>query len=344
MQNANEKTRSQMGRLPIFYSLFLICFVLLCHILFWEFMNSLQLQTRKLLLDQIAIFAIAMLIDLTLGDPPERIEKYYPLVWISRLMYLFDRITRRGRAKREKILGVVYALLTIFSFSLPCLMLPCLPELVYIALGSLIFKMTFTISGLERFGRKVLQADNMDSKRVAVGNMVSRDTSNLDEEHLNSATIESIAENLTDSVISPFFYFIFFGVFGAMVYRVVNTLDAVVGYKTRRYIHFGWFSAKADDVLNYIPERIAVGLLILASNAKLKDVWKTLNTTDGVHLTIVAMSKALNVKLEKIGYYTVGESFGVASTVHISGALRIVKRSTITFAFFCVMLMLILYW
>ncbi len=336
-------TRSQIGGLPMLYSLFLICFVLLCHILFWDFMSSLQLRTRKLLIDQIVIFAIAILIDLTIGDPPEKIERYYPLVWISRLMYLFDRITRRGRARREKVLGVVYALLTISSFSLPCLMLPCLPELVYIVLGSLIFKMTFTIKGLERFGVKAMQADKQESKRAAVGKMVSRDVSDLDDEHLNSATIESVAENLTDSVISPFFYFAFFGVFGAMVYRVVNTLDAVVGYKSRRYIHFGYFSAKADDVLNYIPERIAMGLILLASNAKWKDVWKTVNETEGVHLTIVAMSHALKVKLEKSGYYTVGEGFGVASTVHIARAITIVKRSAITFALFCTVVMAILY-
>ncbi len=97
-------------------------------------------------------------------------------------------------------------------------------------------------------------------------------------------------------------------------------------------------------MLNYIPERIAVGLLILASNAKWKDVRKTVNETEGVHLTIVAMSHALKVKLEKIGYYTVGEGFGVASTVHIARAIRIVKRSTITFAFVCILMRVIFYY
>ncbi|NOR78501.1 MAG: hypothetical protein GQ523_08800, partial [Methanophagales archaeon] len=91
------------------------------------------------------------------------------------------------------------------------------------------------------------------------------------------------------------------------------------------------------------PERIAVGLLLLASKAKLKDVWKTVNETEGVHLTIVAMSHALKVKLEKIGYYTVGEGFGVASVEHIARAIRIVKRSTITFAFVCIVVIAILY-
>ncbi|HID19353.1 MAG TPA: cobalamin biosynthesis protein CobD [Methanophagales archaeon] len=337
------KTPIGNNQVAILYSLFGICLVLLCYILFWDFMSTLQIQ--KLLIDQIVIFAVAILIDLIIGDPPEKIERYYPIVWISRLMYLFDGITRRGDARREKILGVVYALLTISIFSVPCLMLPCLSELVYIVLGSLIFKMTFTVKGLERFGRKALQADNLDAKRAAVGKMVSRNVSVLDDEHLNSATIESIAENLTDSVIAPFFYFILFGVFGAMVYRVINTLDAVVGYKTRRYIHFGWFSAKADDVLNYLPERIAAGLIILVSNAKLKDVWKNVNEIEGVHLTIIAMSYALKVKLEKIGYYAVGdkEGFGVASVEHIARAIRIVKRSTITFAFVCILVMVIFY-
>jgi len=229
----------------------------------------------NLLVDHIFIFIIALLIDLTVGDPSEKREKFYPVVWISRLMYFFDRRTRRGDARKERILGVVYPLLTISIFSLPCLFLLYVPsEFVYVVLGTLIFKMTFTIKGLERFGRNVIDAADLEAKRAAVGKIVSRDVDDLDTEHLDSAAIESVAENLTDSVIAPFFYFALFGVFGAMVYRVINTLDAVVGYKTKRYLHFGWFSAKTDDVLNYIPERIAAGLILLTSNSKWGDLKK----------------------------------------------------------------------
>ena len=259
-------------------------------------------------------------------------------------MYFFDRRTRRGDARKEKILGVVYSLLTISIFSLPCLLLLYVPsEFVYVVLGSLIFKMTFTIKGLERFGRTALEANNLAEKREAVGKIVSRDIETLDEEHLDSAAIESVAENLTDSVIAPFFYFALFGVFGAMVYRVINTLDAVVGYKTKRYLHFGWFSAKADDLLNYVPERIAAGLIMFTSHSNWSDLNKEVNKEGNKHLTIAAMSHALRVKLEKKRHYVVGENFEHASKKHIEGAIRIMKRSSLLFAFVCIVAMIILY-
>jgi len=300
----------------------------------------------NLLLDQIVIFLLAILIDLGVGDPPERIEKFYPVVWISRLMYFFDRRTRRGDARREKILGAVYGMFTISIFSIPCLMLLLIhSELLYVILGALVFKMTFTIKGLERYGRKVMEAENLDAKREAVGKIVSREVADLDDEQLNSAAIESVAENTTDSIIAPLFYFVLFGIFGAMVYRVVNTLDAVVGYKTRRYEHFGWFSAKADDVMNYIPERIAAGLILWLSSSKPGDLGNRGHCYKNkrVHLTIKAMSHGLKVKLEKVGYYTVGEEFEGARSKDIEEAICIAKGSAILFAFICVVVMAVLY-
>jgi len=295
----------------------------------------------NLLLDQIVIFLLALLIDLSIGDPPERIEKFYPIVWISKLMYLFDRITSRGNASRERILGAGYAVLISSVFALPCLLLFLInSEVLYIVFGTLIFKMTFTLRGLERYGHYAMAASNLEAKRVAVGKIVSREVSNLDMKHLDSATVESIAENFTDSVIAPFCYFALFGIFGAMVYRVINTLDAVVGYRNSRYLYFGWFSAKADDVLNYIPERIATGLILVTGKSSLHDVLIAKN----VHLTIVAMSSALRVNLEKIGHYSVcGTDFEDVSAKHIAGAIRIVKRSTFSFCSCYVVAMAILY-
>ncbi|MHC1610576.1 MAG: adenosylcobinamide-phosphate synthase CbiB [Candidatus Methanospirareceae archaeon] len=302
------------------------------------------LQIQSLLVDHILILILAILIDLTVGDPSEKRERFYPIVWISRLMYLFERRTRRGDACKEKVLGVVYSLLTVSIFSIPCLFLLLIPyELVYILLGALIFKMTFTIKGLERYGRNAVETKDLEAKRGAVGKIVSRDVGTLDDEHLNSAVIESVSENLTDSVIAPLFYFLPLGVFGAMVYRVINTLDAVVGYKTERYLHLGWFSAKTDDVLNYIPERIAAGLILLRSDSNWSDLNKEVNKAGNKHLTIVAMSHALHVKLEKKGHYLVGEDFEPASKEHVKEAIKIVKWSSLIFAIGCILALLLLY-
>jgi adenosylcobinamide-phosphate synthase len=295
------------------------------------------------LIDHILILIIALLIDLIVGDPPEKFDKFYPIVWISRLIYFFDRRTKRGDAQKEKMLGVVYPLLILTVFVVPCLMLFLIPsDLLYVVFGTLIFKMTFTIKGLERFGRNARAAPNLETKRDAVRKIVSRDVHNLDNGHLNSAAIESVAENLTDSVIAPFFYFTLFGVCGAMGYRVFNTLDAVVGYKTEEYRHFGWFSAKTDDVLNYIPEWIAAGLILLMNPSNWKS-FRTLNEKKEVHLTIAAMSHALQVTLEKKGHYVVGEQFEPASEEHIDRAIRIMKWSSILFALVCIVVLLLIY-
>lgn len=287
-----------------------------------------------MLLCQIVVLLIATLLDLTVGDPPERFNRFYPIVWISKLARLFDGLTPRKNPSKERFFGVLYPLLMLFIFCLPCLALLALPELLYAILASVIFKMTFAIKGLERYGRGVMDADNLMKKREAVGKIVSRDVSSLDDKHLNSASIESIAENLTDGIISPLFYFSLFGVFGAMFYRVINTLDAVIGYKSRRYADFGWFSAKMDDLMNYIPERIAAGLICLCGKSKLM--------SGEAPLTIVAMSNVLKVRLEKIGYYSVGKCFNDPRVEDIRDATKVMKLCAISFTFISIIFMALL--
>jgi len=93
--------------------------------------------------------------------------------------------------------------------------------------------------------------------------LVSRDTENLSDSDINKAAIETYAENLSDGVIAPLFYLLLFGLCGAFVYKGINTLDSMVGYKNARYEKFGKFSAKLDDVVNYIPSRITAMLIFL---------------------------------------------------------------------------------
>lgn len=103
--------------------------------------------------------------------------------------------------------------------------------------------------------------------------LVSRDTKDLSSSDINKAAIETYGENLSDGVIAPLFYLLFFGVSGLFIYKGVNTLDSMVGYRTDRYEKFGKFSARLDDILNYIPSRITailIGLLFLSKKALLK--------------------------------------------------------------------------
>ena len=116
--------------------------------------------------------------------------------------------------------------------------------------------------------RKVWNAmDNNDLEqcRLMTGRMVGRDTSNMNFSASGRAVIESLSENLNDGVIAPLFFFIFFGIPGMLVYKVVNTLDSMVGYRNRKYQNFGWASARLDDLLNWLPARLTWVLIGIAA-------------------------------------------------------------------------------
>jgi len=131
--------------------------------------------------------------------------------------------------------------------------------------------------------------------------LVSRDTQNLSSSDINKAAIETYAENLSDGVVAPLFYLILFGLCGAFVYKAINTLDSMVGYKNKRYEKFGKFSAKMDDIANFMPSRITA-FLILILNLNLKQLQKCIkqgqnHESPNAGYPISAMGLTLNVKL-----------------------------------------------
>lgn len=110
-----------------------------------------------------------------------------------------------------------------------------------------------------------LEEDNLKLARERVSQIVGRDTKDLSRDEIVRATIETVAENTVDGIVSPLFYAVLGGAPLAMVYKAVNTLDSMVGYKNEKYHQFGWFSAKMDDLANYIPARLSVLLIPIAS-------------------------------------------------------------------------------
>jgi adenosylcobinamide-phosphate synthase len=131
--------------------------------------------------------------------------------------------------------------------------------------------------------------------------LVSRDTDNLSQSDINKAAIETYAENLSDGVIAPLFYMLLFGLYGAFLYKAVNTLDSMVGYRNEKYENFGKFSAKLDDILNYIPSRITALLIaiLFISIKALKSFYhygKHHKSPNAGH-PIAAMALSLNISL-----------------------------------------------
>lgn len=131
--------------------------------------------------------------------------------------------------------------------------------------------------------------------------LVSRDTKDLNESDINKAAIETYAENLSDGVIAPLFYLMFFGIVGLFLYKAVNTLDSMVGYKNEKYENFGKFSARLDDILNYIPSRITALLIALLffSYKSLKIIIQdgAKHDSPNAGYPIAAMAGATNTKL-----------------------------------------------
>jgi adenosylcobinamide-phosphate synthase len=169
--------------------------------------------------------------------------------------------------------------------------------------------------------------------------IVRRDPNTLDEKHITSAAVESIAESTTDGITAPFFFFAIFGVAGAFAYRVINTLDSMVGYKNVEYGNIGWFSANLDTLANYIPARLTAYLMVAASyllgeswRESLRILQRDKGKTSSVNAgwTISAMAGALNTQLEKQGYYTLGDDHGITPE-HINRALRVMTLTAVLF-------------
>jgi adenosylcobinamide-phosphate synthase len=185
--------------------------------------------------------------------------------------------------------------------------------------------------------KKDLEAGDIGTVRKNLKTFVGRDTSALDERQSASAVIESVAESFVDAILSPLFYFLLFGLPGALVYRMVNTLDSTVGYKKEPYVDLGYASAKIDDIANWIPARLSLVFIFAASifagspvsavRTCLRDHDKTASPNSG--WSMAAVSGAVRVRLEKFGYHVLGDGFDVAEVEHIKKAVVVVALASV---------------
>jgi adenosylcobinamide-phosphate synthase len=193
------------------------------------------------------------------------------------------------------------------------------------------------IKGMEKHINAIttaLQNNDIENARTNLSMIVSRNTKSLDEQHILSGTIESIADSIVDGILSPIFYFSLFGPTGAFIFRVINTLDSMIGYKESYFENIGWIAAKADTYANYIPSRIAAVLMIFAAfinNADWKNSITIFRKERNSGHPISVLAGALRVRLEKIDYYIIGEPFENISIEKCKIAINIMKTTILIF-------------
>ena len=211
------------------------------------------------------VLAAALGVDRAIGDPPSR---FHPVALLGRFIGWWGD-PRRWSPGIRKAAGAICGIGTACLFALPFLLVDRFaPFLAALILGPFLLKITFAWRALEEHARAVdagVKA-NLDEGREAAGRMVSRDTKALTREEILSAAYESVSENLVDSITAPLFFFAIFsplglGLAAAAFYRASNTMDAMLGYRDHRG-QIGWFPARMDDLLTWVPARVT-GLLLL---------------------------------------------------------------------------------
>lgn len=205
------------------------------------------------------------LLDLFLGDP-QRLP--HPVVGFGRVISFGEKHLNRG-ANRLLKGGLLAAGLIMAVYLLTVLLLRLtlfLPFYVTIVVQALLIFFCLSGTTLIREVRMVFQAvdRSLEEGRKQVARIVGRDTSELSAQEVRTAALETLAENLSDGVIAPLFWYVVLGVPGMLAYKMVNTLDSMIGYKNERYVKFGRVAARLDDAANYIPARLTAFLMVVA--------------------------------------------------------------------------------
>ena len=228
-------------------------------------------------------FLIGWLLDLIFGDPA---RLPHPIVWFGKIIAAFEHSLNKGNHRKLKgaltaiglilfvfvfawMLRKLLGIFALFIFDGTHEQVYQIPVFLYLFDILAVF---YCLAGttLIREVRAVFLAldRSLEEGRQQVARIVGRDTSELSAQEVRTAALETLAENLSDGVIAPLFWFAILGTPGMLAYKMVNTLDSMIGYKTERYRDFGCWAAHIDDIANYIPARLTALLMILSSGSR----------------------------------------------------------------------------
>jgi adenosylcobinamide-phosphate synthase len=302
-----------------------------------------------MILESIIIIGFAIILDLIFGDPKNR---YHPTAWIGNFIGSITTCMKNGSQNLEKFGGIFIVLIPVsiscivlfgLEFSIDLINAEFWSVVISIIFGIILFKMTIAIRGMELHALAVLdsiQKNDLAQARKNLSMIVKRNTKNLDKNHILSGTLESLSENIVDGITGPMFYFALFGLPGAFAYRIVNTVDSMVGYKTYMFKNLGWFGANCDNILNYIPSRLT-GLTMVLGAMLLGHDWKNCyaifkrdgKKTDSPNAgyPMAALAGALGTTFEKIEHYSLGSGNQEITSKKVTDAIALMKVTSLLF-------------
>ena len=308
---------------------------------------------------------MAFAIDHFFGEPPTRL---HPVVWMGNCLNWAAAKVLPQPAKNENAVDypsflagavvwiVAVALILTVSCGLQWAVLK-MPAIWAALLLGLLLKPMFAWRMLRREVQAVETAlhESLEAGRARLSMLVSRDTTALTEAQVRESAIETLAENLNDSVIAPIFWFVLLGLPGAAVYRFANTADAMWGYKGvykgRNWEWAGKWAARADDLLSWLPARITAVLLWLASGCQVTSFWsrlrqeaaKTPSPNSG--WPMASMALLLNIQLSKPDVYTLNPSGSAPNSADTQKSIKLASKSTLVGVFIaCVAILFIAFW
>ena len=317
----------------------------------------------------ISTLVFAIIFDIIIGELPSKI---HPVVIIGKIIDFFTDLFIKIR---NKISGLLLFLSTTIVSTVILFVLFSVINLnfylMFIVYG-LLLSSTFSIKILLSSANDISNdlKEGIEKARKSVSYLVSRNTNELSEKLIVSATIESLTENITDSYISPIFYFTIISAIGLLfndnlntfillfiilwipfLFRISNTLDAMVGYENNKLKYIGYFPAKIDDILNYIPARIA-GFLVVASAFILKLDWKNSYKimlrdarkcpSPNSGFTMASTAGALNIQLVKKDTYILGDNTVEIDVSHISKAIKLSKFTILLFTIISFLILILI--
>jgi adenosylcobinamide-phosphate synthase len=292
--------------------------------------------------ESLAVFLLAVAYDILLGEMPARV---HPVVWIGRFIAFL-----RARCPPSRAAGIALALVVI-AVTVLCGHLavqaagfvPFLPLFI----SAYLLKSTFAIRCLLQVSRDIGQMidSDMQAAKAMLPALVGRDTASLSKSQASSAVIESLSENYVDSILSPIFYYLLFAPLGlgleaALAFKAISTMDSMIGYKTRGLKEIGFAGARLDDLANFIPARLSIIPIALArparAGAAIRAALRYHKATPSPNSgwPMAACAGALNIRLEKPGYYVLLDEGAEPQTSDVPRALGLMQTAiALTLAF-----------